>query len=114
MCIQVNLDITRPLLRQKKLNIGLPTPVWLWLSYEKLFNFCFCCGILGHTHKDCEDWKEAKELYEFDGFPYDKWLQAGPRANGEGSGPKKRIAASYPQSGSATTSSQKATSLTTT
>lgn len=36
MSIRVKLDITRPLLCRKKLNISLPTLVWLQLSYEKL------------------------------------------------------------------------------
>lgn len=28
---------------------------WSWLNfkYERLRNFCFVCGILGHTEKDC-------------------------------------------------------------
>lgn len=53
MRIRVSLNITRPLLRRKKLNVGLSELVWLNFKYERLPNFCFCCGVLGHIHKDC-------------------------------------------------------------
>lgn len=53
-----------------------------------------------------------KELYEHDGFPYEKWLQAGLGKYGEGSGLKKRIAAPYPQGGGATNSNLNAISPT--
>lgn len=39
MLIRVNIDISKLLLRHKKLNIGLSKPVWLKLSYERLPNF---------------------------------------------------------------------------
>lgn len=52
MSIRVAMDITKPLLHHKKLNLGGHELVWVSFSYERLPDFCYCCGILGHTHKD--------------------------------------------------------------
>lgn len=89
MRVRVTIDITRPLLQRKRLSIGLPSPVWLRFSYERLQDFCFCCGRLGHSHKEREQWKEAKEIYDHAGFPFGRWLRAGPNVNGEGYGTRK-------------------------
>lgn len=68
MRIQISIDITRPLLRQNKLNIGLQDLVWVTFSYEQLFNFCY--GIRGYSHKDCSQWPSEKEKCEWEGFLY--------------------------------------------
>lgn len=39
MLIRVNIDISKILLRCKKLNIGLSKPVWLRFFYERLPDF---------------------------------------------------------------------------
>lgn len=82
------LDTIKPLLRQKKMNIGLAAPVWLRFSYERLPNFCFCCKIIGHTHKECSIWIKGKECYEQEGLPYGKRLRARVGGNGGSSGTK--------------------------
>lgn len=61
MHIRVTIDITKPLLWCKKLNLGGHEPVWVSFSYERQPNFCYCCGILGHTQKDCKVESKAKE-----------------------------------------------------
>lgn len=76
--IKVSLDITKPLVWQKKLNIELPKSIWLHFTYKKLPNFCFYCGVLCYTHKDWEVWALAKEKFEVEGFPYGTWLQEEP------------------------------------
>lgn len=48
MIITVKLNISKPIVRKKKLKLGRLEPVWIWLSYERLQDFCFCCGVLGH------------------------------------------------------------------
>lgn len=51
-------------------------PVGVSLSYEWLPDYCFCCGIIGHSHKACTQWLEAKELYEREDLPYGNGLRA--------------------------------------
>lgn len=36
MRVWVCIDVTKPLLRRNKLNIGLMTPVWVHFAYEWL------------------------------------------------------------------------------
>lgn len=48
MRTRVNMDISKPLLRQKMLNLDLPEPAWVRFSYEHILDFCYCCGRLGH------------------------------------------------------------------
>jgi hypothetical protein len=51
--IRIEIEISNPL----KPGIFLPRPrlqdVWIGLKYEKLSEFCFKCGVIGHTEKDC-------------------------------------------------------------
>lgn len=69
MRIRVTLDITKMLLRRNKLNISLHEPMWVKFKYECLLDFCFCCGVLSHNHKECRVWLTTPELYQQDGLP---------------------------------------------
>lgn len=54
--VRVNLDISKPLRRGLKLNIAGPMGGnWIPIQYERLPDFCFCCGKLDHVLKDCDD-----------------------------------------------------------
>lgn len=56
MRVRINNDITKPLLGGKMINIGSINPVWVQFSYERLLNFCYCCGHLGYGHMECDLW----------------------------------------------------------
>lgn len=51
--IRVILDITKPLKRRMKIKRDGGEWSWLNFKYERLGNFCFVCGILGHTDREC-------------------------------------------------------------
>lgn len=52
MRIKVKLDVTKPLARRKRKNFGDEEAVWVQFAYERLSKFCYCCGIIGHCHRD--------------------------------------------------------------
>lgn len=53
--IRVNIDISKPLRRGIKFCVeNNPKELWVEIKYERLPDFCFFCGLIGHTHKDCD------------------------------------------------------------
>ncbi|MBA0820134.1 hypothetical protein Gohar_022256 [Gossypium harknessii] len=48
MRIQVCLDVSAPLKRKKKIQVGKAMTAYARFKYEKLSLFCFICGKLGH------------------------------------------------------------------
>lgn len=53
MQIRVTLNVSKPILRGKKFNVGTDHSCWIRFSYERLPSFYFCCGCLGHNFKEC-------------------------------------------------------------
>lgn len=51
--IRVSIDVTKPL--KHKMKIKKTGGEWIWIDfkYERLPNFCFICGILGHGDRFC-------------------------------------------------------------
>lgn len=76
--IQVKLDVTKLLLRGKKIRIRENIDVWVRFSYEKLSDFCYCCGLIGHGHRNYEKWKTSKDKFDLEGMPYGQWMRAQP------------------------------------
>ncbi|KAL0430337.1 UNVERIFIED_CONTAM: hypothetical protein Sradi_0659700 [Sesamum radiatum] len=54
MRLRVSLDVSKPLRRVLKLRTTLGDEQLLSFTYEKLPNFCYICGCLGHLSKFCE------------------------------------------------------------
>ncbi|KAI8004778.1 hypothetical protein LOK49_LG08G02431 [Camellia lanceoleosa] len=57
--IRVEIDVAKPLPRGFTLNMGGSPPVtgsnsWISFKYEKLSNFCFDCGRIGHERNVCK------------------------------------------------------------
>ena len=54
--VRLKLDISRPLPRYCKLwNVG-KLMGWVGLKFERLPNFCYWCGRVGHGDRECEVW----------------------------------------------------------
>ncbi|KAH1082362.1 hypothetical protein J1N35_022123 [Gossypium stocksii] len=51
--VRVRLDVTMPLKRKKKIQIGNATTIYARFQYEKLGLFCFVCGKTGHGESFC-------------------------------------------------------------
>ncbi|KAL0458051.1 UNVERIFIED_CONTAM: hypothetical protein Slati_0432300 [Sesamum latifolium] len=72
--VRVSLDIRRPLQREMRLRIA-GNQFMVTLTYERLPNFCYRCGALGHIVRDClqglDDTTPMKETE----LPYGPWLR---------------------------------------
>jgi hypothetical protein len=64
--IKVRVDIRKPLMRGVTVFTGEEDkPVWCPLEYEYLLDFCYTCGIIGHTDRSCEIRLEREEVQQF-------------------------------------------------
>ncbi|CAJ2671908.1 unnamed protein product [Trifolium pratense] len=79
--IRVSMDLRKPLKRGSKLSFQ-GKDIWVDYKYERLPNFCFACGRIGHQMRDCEevddhDTDAYSELEEKD-QAFGPWLRASP------------------------------------
>lgn len=79
--IRTSLDLTKPLKRGSKLHFQ-GKDIWVDYKYERLPNFCFICGRIGHQMRDCEDMAEHdqegySEIEEKE-QAFGPWLRASP------------------------------------
>jgi 14-3-3 protein epsilon len=53
MRLKVRIDVTKPLQQNWKVRANAGNYVQIVFKYEKLGVFCYLCGLLGHTDKNC-------------------------------------------------------------
>jgi hypothetical protein len=76
--VKVGLEIAKPLMRSKMVQIGDEGQMrWCSFEYEFLTDFCFTCGIIGHTNKSCSTKLKKGETQQ-----YGKWLKRNPHQRG--------------------------------
>lgn len=61
MRIRVQVDITKPLTRGHKIGLAKGGEGWVSFKFERLPNFCYWCGLLTHSKKDCSFWLKNQE-----------------------------------------------------
>ena len=70
--VRVQMDVGQPLKRRMRIEKRDCDWIWVEFRYERLPNFCFICGCLGHIDRKC------KKLYDSpDGNvlkPYGVWM----------------------------------------
>lgn len=79
--IKIRLDLTKPIKRGTKLRIGSSEACWLPVTYERLPSFCYWCGMLGHTSKDCEQLNMEEDRMgkiPESQMPFGEFLKASP------------------------------------
>lgn len=82
--MKIVIDLTKLLKRGTKIRIGNAEPCWVPVTYERLPSFCYWCGKLGHTTKDCEEYQDNTEgtaPVSEDKLPYGEWMKASPLKN---------------------------------
>lgn len=72
--IRVRMNITKALKRRMKIKREGGSWSWINFKYERLSTFCFVCGILGHSERECNV-VYANPGKEFD-KAYGTWLRA--------------------------------------
>ncbi|GMP71721.1 hypothetical protein CsSME_00030018 [Camellia sinensis var. sinensis] len=76
MRIRVTLNVAKPLCRGMKLAIHNRESVWVTFKYERLPNFCYFCGLLGHSEKECNTLLSHPETGPGKAMQYGPWLRA--------------------------------------
>ncbi|PON56308.1 Zinc knuckle CX2CX4HX4C [Trema orientale] len=74
--IRVQLDISSPLRRGSRVMLGNDTEIVLVdLRYERLLEFCFIYGRVGHSIKECSLRFEV-DVSDLQALNYGSWLRA--------------------------------------
>ncbi|KAK3229147.1 hypothetical protein Dsin_001028 [Dipteronia sinensis] len=75
--IRVRVDITRSLKRCLRVDIfGNKTETVMLLSYDRLPNHCFRCGMVDHTTPECREKELGHIVNGKEVFPFGIWLRA--------------------------------------
>ncbi|TXG69631.1 hypothetical protein EZV62_004566 [Acer yangbiense] len=75
--VKVQIDISKPLKRWLSLKMGKSDEiVVVGLKYERLSNFCYACGRIGHVIKECTDEEAKKRALDGASPKFRQWLKA--------------------------------------
>uniref|UniRef100_A0A803P9D1 Zinc knuckle CX2CX4HX4C domain-containing protein n=1 Tax=Cannabis sativa TaxID=3483 RepID=A0A803P9D1_CANSA len=75
--IQVKLQVTKPLMRGQMIKLPkIKDEFWVDFRYERLLEFCFECGCLGHPFERCIAFMERMDRGNDDDFQYGPWMKA--------------------------------------
>lgn len=75
--IRVAINVEKPLKRRVKIKREGNSWSWLNFKYERLGTFCFVCGIIGHSERDCNVvYANLEKMVE---KAYGVWLRAPSR-----------------------------------
>ncbi|KAL5787815.1 hypothetical protein ACOSP7_004764 [Xanthoceras sorbifolium] len=77
--VKVRIDITKPLKRGIRVWLEeFKTMITSPIKFEKLPEFCFACGLVGHSLKECLDEEARTCVINGSVSKYGVWLQASP------------------------------------
>ena len=76
--VRVRIDVSKPLSRGRRVVLDEETEIWISFKYEKLSNFCYCCGMVTHDERECEKRLAEKEPHCQVQQEYGAWLRAIP------------------------------------
>ena len=76
--VRVEVDITRPLYRGRRVIFEEGVDRWVSFQYERLPNLCFWCGMLLHDEKECDVWLKSKGTLDEEHKQFGHWIRAPP------------------------------------
>ena len=76
MRVRVEVDITKPLCRGRKISWDQSSEGWAAFMYERLPNFCYWCGLVSHGDKDCVLWLNSRGTLQVEDQQFGPWLRA--------------------------------------
>ena len=62
--VRVEVDVSKPLCRGRKVLLEGDKEGWVSFKYEKMPNFCYWCGMVTHGDKECSVWLASKGSLE--------------------------------------------------
>ena len=77
MRLRVTLDVRKPLKRRMRLKRTGGEWFWVDFKYECLNVFCFICGLLDHTERNCPSLYDGVD--DNASRPYGVWMKAASR-----------------------------------
>ena len=75
--VRVMINVTKKLIRGKKITIEGGESRWVQLKFERLPNFCYWCGLLSHSLRECPLSIVNNQMGE-ESFQYGAWLRGEP------------------------------------
>lgn len=78
--IKILINLTNPIKKGTKIQIGNNNPCWIPAAYERIPTFCYWCGRIGHNIGECSDLPEEEEDADIKQkeMPYGEWMRASP------------------------------------
>lgn len=64
----ISMDITKTLKRILTLKRKGEEDISMLAKYEKLLDFCFCSGLIGHQFRECIKYKQQKKKLIYGGW----------------------------------------------
>ncbi|KAL2920989.1 hypothetical protein RDABS01_012480 [Bienertia sinuspersici] len=78
MRMKVLVDVRKPLRRGLEVATGVNATKWVDIKYERLGDFCYFCGRLGHIYRDCSFYTGEENNGKGTVYRYGPWLRASP------------------------------------
>lgn len=76
--VRVEVDVSKPLYRGRRVVLDNDEEVWVSFCYEKLPNFCYWCGMVCHDDNDCDIWLSSKGTLSIESQEFGAWMRASP------------------------------------
>ena len=80
--LRVKVDITKKLVRGKKVTIEGGESRWIQFRYERIPNFCYRRGLLSHALRECLETTKTNGQNEEELMQYGPWLRGEPSRKG--------------------------------